>query len=33
LSETFLPKLRQVSVDEATIRQLTQLNPFRAFAR
>jgi phosphotriesterase-related protein len=33
LSETFLPKLRQVGVDEPTIRQLTQLNPFRAFAR
>jgi phosphotriesterase-related protein len=33
LSETFLPKLRQVGVDEPTIRQLTQSNPFRAFAR
>ena len=33
LSETFLPKLRQAGVDEQTIRQLTHLNPFRAFAR
>ena len=33
LSEAFLPKLSQVGVDEPTIRQLTQLNPFRAFAR
>ena len=33
LSETFLPKLRQAGVDEPTIHQLTQLNPFRAFAR
>ena len=33
LSETFLPKLRQAGVDEPTIRQLTQSNPFRAFAR
>ena len=33
LSETFIPKLRQVGVDEPTIRQLTQSNPFRAFAR
>jgi phosphotriesterase-related protein len=33
LSETFLPKLRQAGVDESTIRQLTQSNPFRAFAR
>jgi phosphotriesterase-related protein len=33
LSETFLPKLRQAGVDELTIRQLTQSNPFRAFAR
>jgi phosphotriesterase-related protein len=33
LSETFLPKLRQAGVDEATIRQLTQSNPFNAFAR
>ena len=33
LSETFLPKLRQAGVDEATLRLLTQSNPFRAFAR
>jgi phosphotriesterase-related protein len=33
LSESFLPKLRQASVDEPTLGQLTQLNPFRAFAR
>jgi len=33
LSETFLPKLRQAGVDEATLRKLTQSNPFRAFAR
>lgn len=29
----FLPKLRSDGVDEATIQQLTQANPFRAFAR
>jgi phosphotriesterase-related protein len=33
LSERFLPKLRAAGVDEATIRQLTHTNPFRAFAR
>jgi phosphotriesterase-related protein len=33
LSETFWPKLRQAGVDEPIIRQLTQSNPFRAFAR
>ncbi len=33
LSETFLPKLRARGVDEATVRQLTQTNPFTAFAR
>jgi len=33
LSESFLPKLRQAGVDESTILQLTQSNPFRAFAR
>ena len=33
LSEFFLPKLRQAGVDESTIRQLTQSNPFRAVAR
>jgi phosphotriesterase-related protein len=32
LSEVFLPKLRSAGVDEATIRQLTEENPFRAFA-
>ncbi len=33
LSETFLPKLLQSGVDEGTLQQLTQSNPFRAFAR
>lgn len=33
LSERFLPRLQAAGVDEATIRQLTQDNPFRAFAR
>jgi phosphotriesterase-related protein len=33
LSENFLPKLRQAGVDEPTLLQLTQSNPFRAFAR
>jgi phosphotriesterase-related protein len=33
LSETFLPKLRKAGVDEPTIHQLTDSNPFRAFAR
>ena len=33
ISEQFLPKLRAAGVDEATIRQLTHANPFRAFAR
>ena len=33
LSESFLPKLWQAGVDEPTLRQLTQMNPFRAFAR
>ena len=33
LNETFLPKLRQAGVDEPTLHQLTQSNPFRAFAR
>ena len=33
LSEIFLPKLRDAGVDQATIQQLTQANPFRAFAR
>jgi phosphotriesterase-related protein len=33
LPEVFLPKLRQSGLTEATIRQLTVENPFRAFAR
>lgn len=33
LSETFLPRLRQAGVDEATITMLTCDNPFRALAR
>lgn len=33
LSVTFLPKLRAAGVDDATIGQLTRLNPFSAFAR
>jgi phosphotriesterase-related protein len=33
LTETFLPKLRTSGFDDATIRQLTHTNPFRAFAR
>jgi phosphotriesterase-related protein len=33
LSEQLLPKLRTAGLDEATIHQLTHLNPFRAFAR
>jgi phosphotriesterase-related protein len=33
LSETFLPKLRESGFDEATIHQLTHINPFNAFAR
>ncbi len=33
LSEQFLPRLRAAGVDDATIRQLTGDNPFRAFAR
>ena len=33
LAEQFLPKLRAAGVDDATIRQLTVTNPFRAFAR
>jgi phosphotriesterase-related protein len=33
LVEEFLPRLRAAGVDEATIAQLTQRNPFRAFAR
>jgi phosphotriesterase-related protein len=33
ISEHFLPKLRTAGLDEATIKQLTHTNPFRAFAR
>ena len=33
ISETFLPKLQEAGVDDATIRQLTHDNPFRAFSR
>ncbi|MCX6048731.1 MAG: esterase [Chloroflexi bacterium] len=33
LSEHFLPKLRSAGIDEITITQLTQTNPFRAYAR
>jgi phosphotriesterase-related protein len=33
LSEVLLPKLRARGVDEATITQLTHINPFDAFAR
>ena len=32
LSDQFLPKLRAVGVNEATIHQLTHVNPYRAFA-
>jgi len=33
LVETFLPKLRAAGVDEGTIRQLTETNPFNAYTR
>ncbi|MFZ1754120.1 MAG: esterase [Caldilineaceae bacterium] len=33
LVETFLPKLRAAGVDAGTIRQLTERNPFNAYAR
>ena len=33
LCETFLPKLRAAGIAEATITQLTQHNPFQAYAR
>jgi phosphotriesterase-related protein len=33
LSETFLPRLRAAGLSEEQLRQLTVLNPFRAFAR
>jgi len=32
LEDQFLPKLRAAGVDEVTIHQLTQVNPYRAFA-
>ncbi len=33
LHQTFLPGLRNSGIDDATIHQLTVMNPFRAFAR
>jgi phosphotriesterase-related protein len=33
LVDTFLPRLRELGVNEAMIRQLTHVNPFQAFAR
>ena len=33
ITDVFLPKLRGVGVDDIALRQLTQVNPFRAFAR
>ncbi|HBX69328.1 MAG TPA: esterase [Chloroflexi bacterium] len=33
LSEVFLPKLREIGVDDAAIQQLTRKNSFQAFAR
>ena len=33
LSEVFLPKLHAAGVDERTLHQITQVNPFEAFAR
>lgn len=33
LADQFLPRLRTAGVDDATIRQLTETNPFVAFAR
>jgi phosphotriesterase-related protein len=33
ITEQFLPRLAAAGVDEGTVRQLTQTNPFRAFAR
>ena len=33
ISEHFLPKLRNAGINDATIRQLTHTNPWRAFAR
>jgi len=33
VSETFMPLLRGAGIDDQTIAQLTQENPYRAFAR
>jgi phosphotriesterase-related protein len=33
ISETFIPKLRDAGIDDATITRLTHTNPFNAFAR
>lgn len=33
ISETFIPKLRAAGFDDAAVRQLTEVNPFNAFAR
>lgn len=33
LPDQFLPKLRAVGLDDATVYQLTHTNPYRAFAR
>ena len=33
LSETFIPKMRDAGFDEATIKLLTETNPFKAYAR
>jgi phosphotriesterase-related protein len=33
LTEQFLPRLQEAGVDDVTVCQLTQVNPFRAFAR
>jgi phosphotriesterase-related protein len=33
LTNTFVPKLRAAGIDDVTIRGLTQVNPFNAFAR
>jgi len=33
LSEVFIPRLREIGLDEAAIQQLTCKNPFQAFAR
>jgi phosphotriesterase-related protein len=33
LSEVFLPKLAAAGIDGETVRQLTHVNPFNAYAR